>query len=260
MVAPAGLAAGAPLTFQDNTKDVWTAVSSSIVFVDPFPGEVKENMLYSWEYGQRWATKQIHTKYGPTDPNAQNADTIFTHVQEWYGFFTSMLREGLHWIVKDLDFSNAQASGSTFTVDKMIIEVLTSFLATDSVALAAVTDAIALLKSMDSTDPRMVMWDSHSTSHGKGTFQMGAVRDSGGGLATMHTGALELDTTQTVTTVFFFFNYSSSDTQVTKAAQDLLFHNDAYTRVGTNGQSAKQIVESAVVDTSNQYLANDGGI
>jgi hypothetical protein len=247
------------IVVQDNTKDIWTSVQGNLVFADAFSAGVKSDVLYSWEYAQRWANKQIHDAYGMTDPTQQHADTVFTHSQEWYADFKSMLQT-LHWIVDDFDFTNAQATGDTFTVDQVMMQALLAFMGDDAVAIEAIKSAIGVLTSMKPTDGPMVLWDTHSNSNGKGSFQMGAVRDGGGGLPTMQLGALQMNSTITTTTVFFFFHYSSQNTQVTQATVNMLLHDDAYTAVDSQGRSAKSLVEAAVVGTSTAYLAQDGGI
>ncbi len=250
--------AGPGSTVADNTKDIMTDVGGTVVFADTFPAELKLNLLYSWEYAARWANKQIHDKYGKIDPKQQNCDTVFVHAIKWYSLFERCMQQ-LHWITKDFDWTSSAVSGDTFTVDKQILAVLQAFLAADGVSLAAVQSAIGVLKGLGANDQRMVLWDSHSNSAGKGSFQMGAIREAGGGLATVRLAALLLDSTEHTTTCFFYFTYKTNRTKVSQATQDLVFNNDAYTMV-INGQSAKALVEAAVVTTSNQFISNDGGI
>lgn len=247
------------IDWHGDSKDAWNNVSGSVVFAAKFKGDHKQDILYSWEYAQRWANKQIHDKYGPTDPSRQDADTVFVHAQEWYGYFSHMLSV-LHWVADSWSFQDYQVSGTTFTVDKIMLDILTAFMGDDMVSLDAIKGAMGLLDGLGQDDPRMTLWDSHSQSNGLGTFQMGAVTDGGDGLAVMKTGALQMDCTQTDTTCFFFFHYSTSNTTLTKSTQNLIFNRDAYTKKDSSGTSAKDIVEKAVVDSSTDYLARDGGI
>jgi hypothetical protein len=106
----------------------------------------------------------------------------------------------------------------------------------------------------------MTLWDSHSQSAGKGTFQMGSVRDGGDGTATLRTAALQLHSTQVTTDCFWFFHYSSSNTKVSQASVDLLFNAAAYEEKDASGNSAKSLVEEAVVATSNAFISQPGNI
>jgi hypothetical protein len=242
-----------------DTKDVYVDVGGGVVFAAPFAAQMKLDILYSWEYSQRWANKQIHDKYGKTDPSRQGADTIFTHSTEWYSYFTQMLKV-LHWVAKDFAFKAVHVSGSTFEVDKIILDILMTALGDDAQGKKAIQDAIALMKGLGCDSGQLTLWNHHSSSNGYGSFQMGAVLDGGEGMPVMTTGAMQIDSKQESTDCFFFFHYSTSDTQMTQGSQQLIFNQDAYARKDAQGRSARDMVAASVAGTSTDFIADCGGI
>jgi hypothetical protein len=214
-----------PRAVASGDKGVYGDASGLVTFVDNLSGDLQQDMLDVWEFSNRYADKKIHDKYGLTDAKEQGIDTKFTNSVEWYTNLGVALNN-LHFTAQDFQFSSWGASGDTFTVDKMIIDVMQGMLGDDKSALEG---AMAVLADAGKDDGAMKIWDSHSKSKSSGAMQKVFVRqkDANSPLSLV-TGAFGLKTTTTITDVLFFFHFSTSDTQAVKATQDMVFNQKAY--------------------------------
>jgi hypothetical protein len=238
-------------TKADGTKSVWLDGGAGITFVDGLSSITQQDLLDSFEYAQRYANTRIHTKYGLTDPKNQNADTKFTHAQEWYAEMNDALSH-LHYIAQAWDFSSVHLGGDTVTVDKVVLDILKAYLGDASAAMAAVQESIQILKSLGKEDQRMTLWNSHSKSQGRGSFQMAAAQqESASDPVSLKTGAFQFNSKQTTTDCFFFFHFSTTRTEFSKAAQNLVFNQQRYV-------ANREQVADAIAASTNEWLAKAG--
>lgn len=163
-----------------------------------------------------------------------NSDTKFdrfdhAHVIDWYKNYASVLGK-VGWTMQDFQFQNYQASGSTFSIDTAITQIVTAFLPASEVAVVRAT--LNALSSLDSDDPWYTVWDRSSHSADGGNFQLSTCTDHDGAVNTlvMQMSAYSFTTTET-TTRFLWTNYHSSSTELHYATQTATLNEDVYSQV-----------------------------
>lgn len=145
---------------------------------------------------------------------------------EWYQFYRTVL-ENVGWVIQEFSFDKFNASGSQFSVDKVVLEILAAIASDDEMAIVQKT--IEALKALDNGDGRLVLFESTSHSMQRGNFQIGIATDVGGVVA-MKVGAFHFSTTNNVTKVLWF-SFSDSDTSFHKSAQTVSLNQQIYSRV-----------------------------
>lgn|ERR1700733_634517 len=159
-----------------------------------------------------------------------NSDKLYnrfdpTQVIEWYKNYTSVLSK-VGWDMQDFSFQNFEASGSTFSIDTAIIEIVSSFLAGPEVAVVEAT--LEALSKLKSEDPWYTVWDSNSHKANGGNFQIVACNDEEGkGGLVMGCSAYAFTTTET-SLRFLWTDYHSSDTKLQYAKQAATLDEDVY--------------------------------
>lgn len=181
-----------------------------------------------------------------------NSDKLFNRfdpaqVIPWYQNYTTVLSK-IGWDMQEFDFVNYQASGSTFSIDQSIIQILASFLTAPELAVEQA--ALTALENLKTDDPWYTVWDQQSHSANGGNFQLASCTDNNGAENTLviKMSAYSFSTTET-TTRFLWTNYSSSDTQLHYANETATLDEDVYTQVRQQiidklGDKAKTFVGS----------------
>jgi len=162
-----------------------------------------------------------------------NSDKLFNRfdagqLMKWYENYVKVLAN-IGWPLQNFQFQNYEASGSTFSIDASIVEIVSSFLAGPEVAVVEATiDALSKLKS---DDPWYVVWDSNSHTADGGNFQIAPCNDEAGkGALVMGLSAYAFTTTET-TTRFLWTEYHSSSTKLKFASQTVTLDEDVYSVV-----------------------------
>lgn len=145
---------------------------------------------------------------------------------EWYQFYRTVL-ENVGWVVQQFEFDKFNASGSQFSVDKVVLEILEAIATGDEIEIAQKT--IEAMKSLDNGDGRLVLFENQSHTLNQGSFQIGMATDYGGVVA-MHFGAFHFTSTSNVTKVLFF-SFSNSNTSFYKSAQSVSLDKQIYSQV-----------------------------
>jgi hypothetical protein len=149
-------------------------------------------------------------------------------IMEWYKKYIAVLGK-VGWDVQELQFQNFEASGSTFTIDAAIVEIVSSFLAGPEVAVVQAT--LNSLSKLESNDPWYVVWDSSSHKADGGNFQIIPCADEAGkGDLVMGLSAYAFTTTET-SVRFLWTNYNSSSTKLKFATQATTLDEDVYSQV-----------------------------
>lgn len=166
-----------------------------------------------------------------------------TQTMEWYDFYHTVL-ENVGWVLQGFDFDKFNASGSTFSVDKVVLDIIAAIATGDEVAILDTT--IKAMKSLSNDDNKIVLFETSSHSLTQGNFQLGIATDIGGVVA-LHLGAFHFHTTQNVTRVLFF-GFSSSDTEFNKSVQTISLDQQIYNQVRAAivqklGDKAKRFVQ-----------------
>lgn len=199
------------LTVTDNDEAAYVDAGSLVSFVAGVSQQHKSDGLNSTLLAQLAANKKFDREQNPV---------------EWYKFYVNVL-ENIGWVIQQWDFTRFKASGSTFTVESVIADVLAAIATGDDKKI--VEETINAVKALDKGDGRLVIWDQNSTSLNKGNFQISACSESDGVLV-MKLGAFHFNTSETVTGVLWF-QFSTSNTEFFKGGQTVNLNEEVYAQV-----------------------------
>ena len=184
---------------------------SLVSFVSEVSGQSRADVLNSTLLAQLAANKKYDR---------------WKDTKNWYEFYVNVL-ENVGWVLQSFEFTEYQASGATFEVDKAVLEILAAIASQDQIAVA--TETMNALKSLGDSDGKLVLFSSASSSLGSGSFQISAVTETNGAVA-MGLGAFYFNSTQS-TTRFLWFTYDSSDMDLFKSAQSITLNLQIYDKV-----------------------------
>ncbi|MFC0514511.1 hypothetical protein ACFFGT_09875 [Mucilaginibacter angelicae] len=164
--------------------------------------------------------------------------------KEWYGKYHEVL-ENVGWVISAFQFTEYETSASSFTVEKVVIEILTA-IATQSEILIAIK-MLEALKNASADSKPFKIWDSSSHDAVNGNFQIGTCLESDGNVA-MSLGAFHFKATE-VKSTFLWFNYARTSIKLYKGAQQVVLNEQIYSVV------RKMIIEKLGNNAVN-YVAN----
>lgn len=195
----------------DGDEAGYVDAGALVSFVSGVSAQSKSDTLNSTLLAQLAANK----KYNRED-----------QTKEWYDFYRTVL-ENVGWVVQSFSFERFKASGTSFTVEKVIAEVLAAIATKEDKKIIDAT--IAAVNALDKGDGRLTLWNDNSTHFDKGNFQISAcVEDDG--VIVMKLGAFNFKTDERVTGVLWF-TFSSSSTEFYKGGQVVNLNLDVYSRV-----------------------------
>lgn len=145
---------------------------------------------------------------------------------QWYAFYHDVL-ENVGWVVQQFAFARYDVSGTTATVDKVVIDLL-STLGTGTAAAVA-KSTIDALKALSGDDRRFTLFKQSAHSAHTGNFQVANCSNVGGVLK-MSLGAFTFSSTRVDTSVLFF-DWSTSDTEIYRAGQSIVLDREVYAAV-----------------------------
>ena len=145
---------------------------------------------------------------------------------EWYKFYRNVL-ENVGWVIQAFDFTKFKASGATFTVDKVVLDLLASIASENE--MEVVHETLHAFEALADEDNRLRIFDDQSHSLDKGNFQI-AVASESGGVVAMKMAAFHFTTSQHVTRVLWF-GFSSSKTDLYHGAQQISLNEEIYGQV-----------------------------
>jgi hypothetical protein len=148
---------------------------------------------------------------------AQLAANKFDREQDptnWYKSYQDMLGY-IGWVLQEFGFTQYQAPGDTFTMDKAILDIVAAIASQNE--LAAIKSAIDAAKALAAGDGRIALFDHSSSKGTSGSFQVGVASEAGNAVA-MKLGALYFNTQTNVTRVLFF-TFSKNSTSLYKSSQ-----------------------------------------
>lgn len=211
-VAPAALAIPeADIQANDGKQAGYVAKGSLVSFVAGVSGQSQSDVLNSTLLAQLAADKKFDRFSDPIN---------------WYTFYVEVLGE-VGWALQGFSFEKYNASTTSFTVDKAVLEILGA-IATgqEELVIAATLEA---LKGLSNDDGRLSLWNQSITSDKKSNFQVSVCNETNGVVA-MKNAAFYLSSEDASTSVLWF-NFSSSRTEFNKAAQPQTLNADVYGQV-----------------------------
>lgn len=184
---------------------------------------------------------------------AMNSDTLYDRydpkqVIAWYENYVKVLQI-CGWDSQAFAFQPYKASGSSFSINNAIIEIVTAAVA-GGPEVAVVEAALTALKNLATDDPWYVVWNSHTHNASGGDFQIVPVTDSNGARNTMamNCSAFSFSAAET-TTEFLWTNYNSSSMELQYASQTMTLDEDVWDQVSTT-------VITKLGDNANTQIGN----
>lgn len=163
-----------------------------------------------------------------------NSDKLFNRfdpnqIMAWYRNYQKVLGV-CGWTMQEFQFQDYKASGSSFTIDKAIADLVASFLPEQQVKV--VKAALDALSNLSSDDPWYKVWDSSTHNAAGGNFQVAMASDNKGAANSLvlKVSAYSFQTSQT-TTRFLWTNYNASDTTLNYAMQVITLNEKVYDQV-----------------------------
>ncbi|UKY52833.1 hypothetical protein [Streptomyces inhibens] len=145
----------------------------------------------------------------------------------WYHKYTEVLEYLCGWVIQGKEFSHWEAHSASFTVDKVIFEVLAAILIGDDLTVAEST--VNAIRGLPKEDEKVKIFESESSESHGGNFQIGLCSQMNDAVA-MKLGAFYFSAGQEVTN-FLWFNFSASDATFYKGTRTMTFNQQAYADV-----------------------------
>lgn len=186
-------------------------LGSLVSFVAGIDGQDRSDVLNSTLLAQLAANKKFD----------RERDT-----ENWYKFYRNVL-ENIGWVIQDFAFTKFNTSAGDFTVDKVILEILSAIATGNELTVVAAT--IEALRSLSNDDGRIVLFESSSHSSRTGNFQIIPVTNSNGQIL-MRIAGFFFSTTQDVDKVLFF-RYSTASAELYQGTQSVNLNKDIYNQV-----------------------------
>lgn len=195
---------------KDKDKGGYVDCGATVSFVAGVSGQNQSDVLNSTLLAQLAADKKYDRWSDP---------------EGWFKFYVQVLGK-VGWVIQNFNFTEYTTSGLTFTIDKVVVEILKSIVAEDE--LAIINETLDALKAL-SDDKKFVLFESRSRKLEKGNFQVSTVKETDN-LVAMKIGAFHFSSAQSATK-FLWFGYKSSSTNLFKGAQTITLNGDIYSQV-----------------------------
>lgn len=216
--------------FEEGKASASVIGSSVIAFTGNVSGQQRADLKNATCLAQLAAMK----KYDP-----------FTDTENFYRFYTEVLAN-VGFVIQGFDFTKHEISGTTFSVDKIVIEVLGAIATGNEVAL--VQASLDALKALSDDDGRLRLFSSSSHNSEYANFMIGIVTQEANGDVAFKVGAFRMNSEQN-NTRFLWFSYSTSETNLFKSSQTVTLNTDVYSQV------RQEIVEK-LGDKATKYIAD----
>lgn len=198
----------------DEPQPASGAIDGNIIasFVDGVSGQQKNDVLNACLLAQLAANAKFRRETQPV---------------EWTQFYSRVL-ENIGWVVPSFQFRGLRTSQARFTMDAVIIRLLTGLLS--GAEMETVQAAIDAVKALEADDRRFVIFERNSTRTNVGNFQVDNVGVSATGVLSMKLGAFSFDTNTTVTNVLWF-SFSGNATSMKVSKTTMVLNEQVYERI-----------------------------
>lgn len=202
---------------------------SLIVFTDDVLSEYKEAVLNTCLLAQLVANRQFNR---------------WRNANDWYKCYEAVLLS-TGWSFDELCFNAVEPLDRNVTLHDIILRYHAA-IATDE-ELFTLADTMKALEMLDSSDRRLVLFDTQSQALGKGNIQVGTVVAEGNKVI-MNLGAFQFSA-MTTRFRFLWYNYNTRHTDFRYATQRASLDMELYRQV-------KKIVEAKLSDSPRIYLGD----
>ncbi|MDK8188800.1 hypothetical protein QP794_01720 [Paenibacillus sp. UMB7766-LJ446] len=167
----------------------------------------------------------------------------FTDTENFFRFYTDVLSK-IGFVIQGFDFTKQEISGSSFTVDKVVIDILRAYATNDEIALVEAT--LKALENLSDDNDIFKLFSTHSHSATNSNFLLGVASQADNGDVAFKIGAFMLNSEQN-NKRFLWFSFSTSETNLFRSTQSVMLNEDIYSTVrsdiiGKLGDLAKSTV------------------
>ena len=215
-------------TFPDNKAQGYVMGGSIGAFTDNVSGSVKQDILKATQLAQLSANKKYNKIVSPV---------------EWYHFYLHVLKN-IGFVVQGLNFENHVTSGSTLTMDTVVLDSLAA-IATEGQSLV-ISATLKAFKALPDSDSRVALFNDSSFSRTKGSFQIYPCTQTPGGDIIIAFGCFYFNSEEQQTRTLFW-DLSKSKTEMHKGCTSLEYDEHIYSSVRSS-INAKLGVEYTVSD------------
>ena len=217
-------------TTTDNQKQGFVDSGSLVSFTDRVKGQQKDDVLNAALFSQLAAEYQYNRE---------------TQTVQWYNYYANVM-EKIGWVMQDFNFQRYQVSGGKFSMDKVVIEILSAIATGNEIAVAQ--EVLSALKNLADDDGRIVLFEHHSYNNQAGNFQIIPCNQDESGQVVMALAGFHFQAKKD-TTKFLFFEWDSDSVDIYKSVQVVTLDEGVYTAVRNNivqrlGDQAKQLVDN----------------
>jgi hypothetical protein len=214
--------------FQDNAEGGAVDAGSLVSFVSGISALHKSDVLNSTLLAQLAATKQ-YDRYKQT--------------KEWYDSYIGVLAN-VGWVCPAFAFRDYKPSGSSFTVDASVIEILKAIATGDEIDI--LTTALNSLKD-PKNEKALTLFDQQSFPESLGTFQIMPCGEDDGQLV-MALAAMKFTSEKHVTR-FLWWQWTSVTSSLFQSSQKAVLNEDVYSQV-------RQEVIKKLGDNAKKFIAD----
>ena len=202
----------APPVSADNKKEAYVVGGSIYAFTENVKGQAKKDIMNAANLAQLAANKKYDRE---------------SKSKEWYQVFETVL-ENIGFIVESFAFNEYDSHGSSFTMDKAVISLL-SAIATGS-SLQILTAALNSLSKMADSSGQITLFESQSSKGKMGNFQIGACDQSPSGDVSFALGAYYYSTHKSSHHVLFV-KWGHSDVNFYQSSTKVVLNSSIYEQV-----------------------------
>jgi hypothetical protein len=199
----------------DEPQPATGAVDGNIIasFVDGVTGQQKHDVLNSCLLAQLAADFRFDREDNPID---------------WTKFYVTVLGN-VGFVAPSFQFRGLQSNQARFTMDAVIIRLLTSFLTGDELQTAQA--AIDAVKALEDGDRRLVIFERNSVQQTAGNFQVDSVGVSPAGVLSLKVGAFSFRSSESTTKVLFFSFPGGNKTSLQTMKTTLVLNEQVHERL-----------------------------
>lgn len=195
----------------DNKKEGYVVAGGLTAFTENVKGLSKQDILDATLFAQL-ASDRMYDR---------EKDTV-----NWYSYYKNILGN-IGFVIETFSFQQYKASGATFTMDKVVLEILAA-IATGGQS-AIITATLNAFRGMSSNDGRIKLFDLQSSSSSSGNFQVYPCEQAPDGEVSIALGAFYFHASEHHGN-FLFFSWGSSSTNIYKGAQKAVLNSNVYAR------------------------------
>ena len=214
---------------EDNKKSGSVNAGNLVSFTANLTGKDKTDVLDSILLAQLVASNN----------NSRNDKPV-----DWYNDYFKVLTN-IGWVLQGEPFAPYHASGSTVTIEKTVIELLSAIASGQMVLI--VKQVLESLKNLTENDRGFVIWDRSTHSKKNGNFQLSGATKENTSIA-LNAVNLYFSATQT-DTKFLWFSYSTSDVLLNYRNTTLTLNQEIYSTV-------RNKIKEKLEDRTNAYVDN----